>query len=107
MLVHLIEHDLLTKSQRGFIAKRSCFTNLLSFWRRLMNEWIRVRLYVPHKRLLLKIKSYGISGMVYRWIKAWLIGRKQRVTLVVKQSDWVMSLRECHRVQCWRYYSFD
>ena len=44
---------------------------------------------VPHKRLLLKIKSCSISGLVYNWIHTWLIGRKQRVTLGVNQSDWV------------------
>ena len=44
---------------------------------------------VSHKRLLLKIKACGISGMVYDWIESWLTGRKQRVTLGGNQSDWV------------------
>ena len=31
---------------------------------------------VPHKRLLLKLKGYGIDGPVLDWIKDFLKGRK-------------------------------
>ena len=41
---------------------------------------------VPRKRLLLKIKACGISGLVYSWIESWMIGHKQRVMLGVNQS---------------------
>ena len=34
---------------------------------------------VPHKRLILKLQSYGISGKVLRWIEAFLTERGQRV----------------------------
>ena len=34
---------------------------------------------VPHQRLLVKIKSYGISGNLYNWITDFLTGRSQRV----------------------------
>ena len=100
--MHLIEHDMLNKSQHGFLSKRSCFSNLLNFFEKV-NGWVdegeavdvvyldlrKAFDTVPHKRLLLKIKSCGISGLVYNWIHTWLIGRKQRVTLGVNQSDWV------------------
>jgi len=36
---------------------------------------------VPHRRLILKLESRGISGNVVRWIESWLCGRKQRVML--------------------------
>jgi len=36
---------------------------------------------VPHRRLILKLESHGISGNVVRWIESWLCGRKQRVML--------------------------
>ena len=34
---------------------------------------------VPHKRVLLKIKAYGISGNIVTWIANLLSDRKQRV----------------------------
>jgi len=34
---------------------------------------------VPHKRLLLKLQSYGISGKYLSWIGSFLLGRCQRV----------------------------
>jgi len=34
---------------------------------------------VPHQRLLSKLKSHGISGIVLDWIENWLSGRVQRV----------------------------
>ena len=41
---------------------------------------------VPHKRLLHKIESHGISGNVYiaAWIGEWLCDRKQHVVLIFK-----------------------
>ena len=36
---------------------------------------------VPHERLLLKAESYGIQGNILQWLRAFLIGRKQRVSV--------------------------
>ncbi len=36
---------------------------------------------VPHKRLLQKAESYGISRIVLKWLEGFLIGRKQQVTV--------------------------
>jgi hypothetical protein len=36
---------------------------------------------VPHQRLLLKIKQYGIKNNLYEWINQWLTTRTQRVVL--------------------------
>jgi hypothetical protein len=44
---------------------------------------------VPHKRLLLKLKSLGIDGEVHGWIETWLKDRKQRVVLNGEKSKWV------------------
>ena len=44
---------------------------------------------VPHNRLLSKKNAFGVTGALYNWISAWLIGRRQRVTLGVSQSEWV------------------
>ena len=34
---------------------------------------------VPHQRLLLKLKAYGIGNDVINWIEDWLTYRRQRV----------------------------
>ena len=43
---------------------------------------------MPHWRLLAKLRAIGISGKLLRWIKQWLSGRKQRVVINGKISDW-------------------
>jgi ribonuclease P/MRP protein subunit RPP40 len=35
----------------------------------------------PHRRLLCKLKVYGISGLTLWWIEAFLSNRKQRIVL--------------------------
>ena len=37
---------------------------------------------VPHKRLIGKQESYGISEDLIEWVKSFLIGRRQRVQRV-------------------------
>ena len=36
---------------------------------------------VPHKRLLGKLESYGVSGKILNWIKEFLVGRSQYVSV--------------------------
>ena len=36
---------------------------------------------MPHRRLLLKLNHYGITGKTNKWIEAWLCHRQQRVVL--------------------------
>jgi len=44
---------------------------------------------VPHKRLLLKIKSLGIIDQIYNWIEDWLKGRVQRAVLLGSSYNWI------------------
>ena len=98
---HIDRHNLLNPSQHGFVKNKSCLTNLLetvSFLADCVDNHKNVDIVyldfqkafdkVPHKRLLLKIKSFGIEGRVLNWIKNWLIDRKQRVVLNGTFSDW-------------------
>ena len=43
---------------------------------------------VPHQRLLVKLKDYGICGKVLQWIAAFLDGRRQRVIINGCKSLW-------------------
>ena len=42
---------------------------------------------VPHRRLLYKLKHYGISDQLISWISSFLIGRSQRVILEGRTSS--------------------
>ena len=43
---------------------------------------------VPHERLLNKIAAHGIGGNLIKWIRGWLINRKQRVCINGSKSNW-------------------
>ena len=45
--------------------------------------------FLIKKRLMVKVKAHGIGGKIWGWIDDWLNGRKQRVTLNGRESDWV------------------
>ena len=42
---------------------------------------------VPHKRLMMKIESYGIQGDIRKWIEAFLSGRTQIVKVNGAESN--------------------
>ena len=44
---------------------------------------------VPFRRLINKLGSYGIGGKVLAWIKAFLSGRSQRVSVHGSFSSWM------------------
>ena len=94
-------NHLLNDVQHGFVPGRSCSTQLLT----VLDEWASAledgdnldALYVdfakafdtvPHQRLLVKLKGYGIGGTVLQWIEAFLSGRLQRVVLNGSISIW-------------------
>ena len=43
---------------------------------------------VPHERLLLKVRQYGIKGNLEKWIQDFLYDRKQRVIVGKGKSSW-------------------
>ena len=86
---HIDKYNLLSTSQHGFVKNKSCLTNLLEFLTFVSTcvddhkevdviylDFQKAFDKVPHKRLLSKVKSFGISGKVYTWIESWLIDRK-------------------------------
>ena len=99
----LEKKNIIRDSQHGFRFhnRRSCLTNLLDFLHDIYEMYEEGRavdiIYldfqkafnkVPHRKLLNKVESHGISGHIHRWISDWLCDRKQRVVLNGKFSDW-------------------
>lgn len=89
---HFTQYKLYANCQHGFRNKRSCISQLLEVIEDLtvyLNDGKNIDIVyldfrkafdtVPHQRLLTKLKSYGITGQVYAWIKDFLLGRTQKV----------------------------
>ena len=94
LVKHLKMNNLLSNHQFGFCAGRSCVTQLLN----TIADWIRLLeddepidcVYldlqkafdkVPHARLLVKLKGYGVDGAILKWIEDFLTGRTQFVNV--------------------------
>ena len=98
---HLTKNKLIRDSQHGFMAGRSCLTNLLEYLEAL-TKWVdegapvdvvyldfaKAFDKVPTARLIEKCRGVGIRGKVLEWIQEWLSGRKQRVVLNGQVSSW-------------------
>jgi len=98
---HLHRFNLIKSSQHGFTKGKSCLTNLLEFFEdvtKKLDEGNSVELIyldfakafdkVPYMRLFKKLESHGIYGVVLNWIKNWLSGRRQKVTINKESSNW-------------------
>lgn len=98
---HLTKYGLIIKSQHGFVKKKNCSTNLLEYidlltyglangksFDILYTDFAKAFDRVSHRRLLIKLKAYGVSGNVLNWIEDFLKDRKQRVIMGDCISDW-------------------
>ena len=98
---HCERAGVISKKQHGFVFKRACVTNLLEsldIMTQAMYDGFAVDVIytdfakafdtVPHRRLLHKLRAYGIGGELLAWIEAWLKNRKQRVVLGEHTSEW-------------------
>ena len=78
---HLVDNKLFTPDQYGFREFRSCLSQLLEVFEEQTSflddstpvdivyfDFAKAFDSIPHKRLLTKIKSYGIEGYIYNWI---------------------------------------
>jgi len=99
---HFKLSHLFSDKQFGFIKGRSTSLQLLKIldkWtERLENGWQTDVIYtdlekafdkIPHKRLIIKLFSYGLNKDIISWIEAFLNNRKQRVRIKDIFSDWV------------------
>ena len=100
MISHLTKYKLIHSTQHGFMAEKSCQTNLIEYLdtlTRLVDEGHHVDVIyldsakafdkVSHLRLLQKLEAHGISGKVLSWVGNWLSNRLQRVVLNGFTSD--------------------
>ena len=98
---HLQENNLISEQQHGFVAGRSCSTNLLAVldtWSKIIEEEGSVdTIYldfakafdtVPHERLLTKLSAYGIKGNILKWMRSFLTDRQQKVVVNGHESEW-------------------
>ena len=97
----LLKYKLINPSQHGFLKARSCLTNVLCFFEEI-TKWVDegspvdiIYLYfqksfdkVPHRRLIITLKSHGMGNRIINWIKQWLTDRKQRVVVDGEISSW-------------------
>ena len=101
LMNHLDSYNLLHDAQHGFIKGRSCSTQLLEAledWTKALDEGDCVDVVymdfqkafdtVPHQRLLAELEGYSITGRLLDWIRSFLTGRKQAVTVNGARSDW-------------------
>lgn len=89
---HFKDNNLFAKCQHGFRCKRSCMTQLLEVMEELTLlldgrnavdilylDFRKAFDSVPHERLLLKMKAYGITGNILHWTRSFLTNRIQKV----------------------------
>ena len=101
LMEHMESNNLFTDHQHGFRNGMSCITQLIE----VLDEWTEKldsshaidTIYldfqktfdtVPHKRLIRKLESYGITGNLLGWIRNFLSNRKQKVVLNGSHSEW-------------------
>ena len=100
-IIHMEKNKLIADQQYGFIAGRSCTTQLISTledWTKILDDGECVdAIYmdlkkafdsVSHQRLLAKLKGYGIKGKLLKWIETFLTCRKHRVLVNGAASSW-------------------
>ena len=106
VMTHLLENKLLTNKQYGFISGRSTTIQLLNYLdscvKNIVDGNVVDVIYlafakaldtVPHRRLIGKLESYGISGNLLGWISDFPAGKKSH-----RVSKWCeVSFRLCYQ----------
>ena len=91
---HLERNELYNDSQHGFRRGRSCLSQLLEHYHRIVKaladgssvdvvylDFAKAFDKVDHKVLLRKLRRLGIGGKLLKWIRCFLTGRKQSVAV--------------------------
>ena len=94
IMEHLINNNLITEHQHGFVPGRSCITQLLEvldYWTSTLDEGGSIDVVymdyqkafdsVPHRRLIQKLEATGVKGNVLMWVRDFLSHRRQKVII--------------------------
>ena len=97
---YIIEEKILSSKQYGFKSGRSTTTQLLRYLDKCIEtivdggvvdviylDFAKAFDTVPHRRLIVKLESYGINGNILNWIKAFLSRRSQVVKVNGADSE--------------------
>ena len=92
VLGHLEKNKILSELQHGFRSGHSCESQLIITMNDLLEAWndkdqvdmiildfSKAFDMVPHKKLLHKLRNYGVDGKLNVWIEQFLSNREQRV----------------------------
>jgi len=101
IMIYLLENDLISNKQYGFISGRSTMLQLLHMlddWTECLEKGGQIdAVYtdsekafdkVPHRRLISKLQSYKINHVLIEWIVDFLKARKFRVKVNGGYSGW-------------------
>ena len=100
LLNHLRRNNVISNSQHGFLSRKSTTTQLLecfSDWNIALNgrnqidiiylDYAKAFDSVVHSKLLAKLQSYGVDGLLLGWINSFLTGRSQFVKIAAACSS--------------------
>lgn len=100
IVTHLNKEGLINDNQHGFVSGKSCLTNLLEALEYITStldrgqdvdgiylDYAKAFDSVPHNRLILKLRGYGIEGNLIKWIQCFLTDRTQKVSIRGSQSS--------------------
>ena len=91
---NLETNNILVNFQHGFRKGHSCESQLINTIESLARsldqnaevDFSKAFDMVPHQRLLMKLKFYGINGNTLNWIGKWLTSRTQTVIVDGEES---------------------
>ena len=81
--VLLYQHQRIITMTKGYIASNNLPVEIIRF-HTIHDDFDSV----PHKRLLVKMENYGITGKILGWCKHFLSDRRQRVVINGEKSAW-------------------
>ena len=98
---HLLQNDLLSKIQHGFISRRSTLTQHISFFDQLTKfkcekencdaiylDFTKAFDIISHKKLIHVLTHYKINKKLLQWIEDFLNKRTQRTVVENESSDY-------------------